>query len=386
MLAARRLGALALLWLMLVGTACQSAPSGGVAPAARSPASSAPAGSSPAPAPGGAAASAPAAPGAPAPAASAAAPSPIKIKFSQPLDALSLISMYVARGNGYFVDEGIDLEVITFSGGGPDVQALIAGDVEFDATAATFLISAYQEGTPLVGVASILNRAIVNAVMHKDVAQARGIMAATPLREKLAALRGLTLGVSRPGSLTFQIATYWAQKAGYTPGTDVNILAVGGGAGMIASLEQRNVDVIVASPPDPEEAVRQGIGVMVINNAAGEDPDLADFLQQVVLARPDYVRDNPEIVRRVVRALVRANRWVTQRSAEETVMLLQPFFGQMPADTLLESVRSVRAAVPADGRMTEKGLLVNYELMELAGALKARPPWDALVTNQYLPQ
>jgi ABC-type nitrate/sulfonate/bicarbonate transport system substrate-binding protein len=294
--------------------------------------------------------------------------------------------MYVARGNGYFADEGIDLEVVTFSGGGPDVQALIAGDVDFDATAATFLISAYQEGTPLLGVASILNRAIVNAVMHKDVAQARGITASTPLRDKLAALRGLTLGVSRPGSLTFQIATYWSQKAGLTPGTDVNILAVGGGAGMMASLEQRNVDVIISSPPEPNEAMRQGMGVMLIDNAAGEDPDLADFLQQVVLARPDYVRDNPEIVRRVVRALVRANRWITEHSAEEATPILQPFFGQMPAETLLESTRSVRAAVPADGRMTERGLVVNYELMELAGSLKARPPWDVLVTNEYLPQ
>jgi NitT/TauT family transport system substrate-binding protein len=373
---ARHRGALAVLLLLFSGLACQSAPSAG--PSA--PPASAPAAGAPAPA-----AAAPS--GAPAaPAASAAPPAPIKIKFSQPLDALSLISMYVARGNGYFADEGIDLEVVTFSGGGPDVQALIAGDVDFDATAATFLISAYQEGTPLLGVASILNRAIVNAVMHKDVAQARGITASTPLRDKLAALRGLTLGVSRPGSLTFQIATYWSQKAGLTPGTDVNILAVGGGAGMMASLEQRNVDVIISSPPEPNEAMRQGMGVMLIDNAAGEDPDLADFLQQVVLARPDYVRDNPEIVRRVVRALVRANRWITEHSAEEATPILQPFFGQMPAETLLESTRSVRAAVPADGRMTERGLVVNYELMELAGSLKARPPWDVLVTNEYLPQ
>ena len=58
----------------------------------------------------------------------------------------------------------------------------------------------------------------------------------------------------------------------------------------------------------------------------------------------------------------------------------------MPAETLLESTRAVRAAVPADGRMTERGLLVNYDLMELAGAFKARPAWDLLVTNQYLPQ
>ena len=46
----------------------------------------------------------------------------------------------------------------------------------------------------------------------------------------------------------------------------------------------------------------------------------------------------------------------------------------------------MRAAVPADGRMTERGVVVNYDLMELAGALKSRPAWDTLVTNQYLPQ
>jgi NitT/TauT family transport system substrate-binding protein len=368
---ARRLSTLALLVLLLAGLACQS-PSRGAEPAPAAPAPTA--------------AQAPPTASPAAPAASAQPPAPVKIKISQPVEALSLISMYVARGNNYFVDEGIDLEVITFSGGGPDVQALIAGDVEFNATAATFLISAYQEGTPLLGVVSILNRAIVNAVMHKDVAQARGITPTMPLRDKLAALRGLTLGVSRPGSLTFQIATYWTQKAGYTPGNEVNILAVGAGSGMLASLEQRNVDVIINSPPEPDEAVRQGIGVMFISNAAGEDPDLADFLQQVVLVRPQYARDNPDVVRRVVRALVRANRWIADHSAEETAALLQPFFGQMPAETLLESTRAVRAAVPADGRITERGLVVNYDLMELAGSLKGRPSWDALVTNQYLPQ
>src|SRR5438270_101162 len=120
------------------------------------------------------------------------------------------------------------------------------------------------EGTQLLGVASILNRAVVNAVIHKDVAQAKGITPTTPLADKLAALRGLTLGVSRPGSLTFQIGTYFIQQAGLTPGNEASVLAVGGGTAMLASLEQRKVDVIVNSPPEPEEAMRQGIGVMFI--------------------------------------------------------------------------------------------------------------------------
>src|SRR4051812_15017809 len=125
--------------------ACQGPPRGAEStqPAAGAPAAGAggqaPAGGAPAPAASG---QAPAGPG------GAAAPAPLKVRVSQPLDALSLASMYVARGNGYFADEGIEPEVITFSGGGPDVQALIAGDVEFNVTATTFLISAYKEGTP----------------------------------------------------------------------------------------------------------------------------------------------------------------------------------------------------------------------------------------------
>src|SRR5438128_1493483 len=115
--------------------ACQGAPRGAESP----PPAGAPAAGGGGGQPTGGGPAAPAASGqAPAPAGGTAAPTPLKLRVSQPLDALSLASMYVARGNGYFTDDGIDLEVITFSGGGPDVQALIAGDVEFDATAATF--------------------------------------------------------------------------------------------------------------------------------------------------------------------------------------------------------------------------------------------------------
>jgi len=366
----RRGSPLAALLVLLTGAAlaCQGAPRGA-------------GGAPPTAAPGSASqAAAPAAP------TSTAPPAPVKVRMSQPLDALSLASVYVARANNYFTDEGIDLDVTTFTGGGPDVQALIAGDVDFDATAATFLISAYQEGNPLLGVVSILNRAVVNGVMHKDVAAAKGVTTTTPFRDKLAALRGLTIGVSRPGSLTFQMGTYFIQEAGLTPGTDASVLAVGGGAGMLAALEQRKVDIIMNSPPEPEEAIREGIGIMYINNSAGEDPSLADFLQQVVLVRPDYARDHADVVRRMVRAFVRADKWINDHSAEELAALLQPFFPEMPAETLQASARSVRPAVPTDGRMTEQGILANYTLMELTGSLKSRPPWDALVTNEYLPQ
>ena len=57
-----------------------------------------------------------------------------------------------------------------------------------------------------------------------------------------------------------------------------------------------------------------------------------------------------------------------------TAAVLRPFFAQIDEDTLLEATRAVQPGIPPDGRLTERGLLVNYDLMELAGTLKGRLP------------
>jgi NitT/TauT family transport system substrate-binding protein len=308
------------------------------------------------------------------------------VKLSQPVEALSFTSVYAARHLRLFEEEGLVVEMILTQGGGPDTQVLIAGEVQFNAAAPSNLIGAYQEGAPLIGVVNLLNRLIVNGVMHRDVAAQRGITTASPLPDKLAALKGLTVGATRPGALTAQVAQYALRKGGHSVGVDATLLGVGSGAAMIAALEQRKVDVIFNSPPEPQELVRRGLGVTIMDNTAGEDPDLAEFLQQVLVVRTDYAREQPDTVRRMVRALVRANRWVAEHPTEEVAAILHPFFPQIDEDTLLEATRAVKPGIPPDGRLTERGLLVNYDLMELAGTLKGRPPWTALLTNEYLPE
>jgi NitT/TauT family transport system substrate-binding protein len=350
-----------LVMLLASSVACQSAPRGETKPGAGD-------------------AAAPSQAAAPAPTRAA----PIKVRLSQPVAGLGYTSIYVANRNGYFADEGLDMEVLTLTtGGGPETQALIAGDVQFGATGTTILIASYQEGTPLLGIVSLLNRMNMHLAMRSDVVQAKGIGPQTPLRDKLAALRGTTIGVTRLGSLTDQVARYYVQKAGLKPGEDVTILAVGTGTAMMAALDNRLVDVVVDSTAALGEAVDQGLAIVVVSAASGEDPDLNDYLQQLITVRPDYARDNPETVRKVVRAVVRANRWVSEHSVGELADLLTEDLGQRPSEFL---VQSVKLAIPPDGRMTERGLLTNYDMMELNGTLKGRPPWTALVTNEYLPQ
>src|ERR1700746_1074077 len=72
------------------------------------------------------------------------------VRMAQPTNSLGYLSIYAARANGYFNDEGITLELIIVQGGA-DIAAIISGSVDFDATSTGGLLRAFSGGTELLG-------------------------------------------------------------------------------------------------------------------------------------------------------------------------------------------------------------------------------------------
>jgi len=316
----------------------------------------------------------------------AAAQAPVKVRLTMPVTALSMTPVYVAQARGYFAEEGLDVAVTVTGGSGPDIKALIAGEVDFTFTPGDNVFLAFQEGKRLVMVMSGLNRLFINWAMHKDVARERGITGTTPLAEKLKALKGLTVGVTTPGALTAHLAAFVIRKAGYVPQQDVKILAIGSGPTWIAALENRKVDVALTATPTPETAIQRGFAVMFIDNARGEDPSFSEFLMASLITRPEVIEKNPDLVRRMVRALVRANQWTRSAGADEVAAVLRPTFAQTDPAIHLTGVKAVLPAISADGRTTERSFQVTQDVLEQAGLLKRRVGFAEVVTNDFVPR
>ncbi len=315
------------------------------------------------------------------------AQAPRKVKMTLPVVALTTAPVYLAEAKGYFAQEGLTVDITMTGGGGPDIKALIAGDVDFTYTASDQVILPWQEGRRLVMVMGVIPRALINWAMHKDVAQAKGVTEKSPLADKLKALRGLTIGVTQAGSLTANLAAYTLRKAGLVPQQDATVIPVGSGLTWLAALEQRKVDAALMSPPLPDTAVARGYAILLIDNARGEDPALAEFLQQVFVTRPDVIQKDPELVRKLVRALVRANRWALAAKPEEIADALQPSMGgATPRDALLTGIKATVPAYSRDGRITEQALKAATDVMEVAGILKKRPMLADVATNDFLPK
>jgi len=292
--------------------------------------------------------------------------------------------VYIGQSKGFFADEKLDLDVTSTGGGGPDIRALIAGDVEFSFTTGDNVILAQQEGKKLLMVMSGLNKVFINWAIHKDAAKTKGISESTPLTEKVKALKGLTIGVTNPGALTAHLAAFVVRKAGYNPQQDVQIIPIGAGPTWLAALENRKVDVALTAPPVPETAISRGFAIMFINNAKGEDPSVPEFLMENLIARPETVAKEPDLVRRMVRALTKANQWALKSTPEQVADALKPFMAQTPPDLLLAGVKSVLPALSPDGRTSERSVQITQDVLEQAGILKKRVPYSDIVTNDFL--
>jgi NitT/TauT family transport system substrate-binding protein len=307
-----------------------------------------------------------------------------KVKMTIPVIAHSMTPVFVAQNKGFLAEEKLELDVTSTNGGGPDIRALIAGDVEFCFTTGDNVILAQQEGKKLVMVMSGLHRLFINWAMHKDVAKAKGITESMPLADKMKALKGVTVGVTNPGALTAHLAAFVIRKAGYNPQQDVNIIPIGSGPTWLAALENRKVDVALTAPPVPDTAISRGFAIMFINNAKGEDPSIPEFLMENLVVRPEMITKEGDLVRRMVRALTKANKWALQSTPEQVADALKPSMAAIAPDLLLAGVKAVLPTLSTDGRISERSAQITQDILEQAGILKKRVAYSEIVTNDFL--
>jgi NitT/TauT family transport system substrate-binding protein len=125
---------------------------------------------------------------------------------------------------------------------------------------------------------------------------------------------------------------------------------------------------------------------MFINNTKGEDPSISEFLMENLIARPETIKKDPELVRRMVRALVKSNKWALSSTPEQVAEALKPTFAKTDPAIHLAGVRAVLPTLSQDGRTTEKSFQATQDVLEQAGLLKKRVAYGDIVSNEFLPK
>ena len=308
-----------------------------------------------------------------------------KVKVTIPVPGLSFMPLYAGVDKGIFAKNGLDVEIVSTAGDGPDVDSLIAGAVEFTVSTPNRLMTAWEQGKPLLGVMNLGNRMVVDCWMNKEIAEQLKVTADTPLEQRIKALKGQTVAGTRPGAFTYLLLIGYAKRFGLEPQKDVNIIGIGSGAAMIPAVENNQVAVACTGAPAADLAISRGKSVIFTENAAGKDPALTDFLYEVLYVRPDWAKANADTVRRMTKSLKESMNWVMDASDADLLPVLKKNMAGAPDEILLKAMKNTRNMYKRDGRILDAEVNKASAFLISTGALTKQPPPAAITSNEYLP-
>ena len=227
---------------------------------------------------------------------------------------------WVAKETGIFARNGLDVQLIFFTGGTTAILALVSGDVPVTQVSGPGLVNSALAGSDTVFIAAGMTS--LNYVLMGKA----GIKTGEQLKSG-------TVAISRFGSATDSIARFALKKIGLTPGKDVTLVQVGSGPDRLAALLSGRVSAAVINPPSNFIAEKKGLAVVA---------DVAQmglvFQHTGAATTRRFIREHPETVRRYVKSHVEAvHRIWTDKEA--TVKTLGKYMGSTVDREILEKSR-----------------------------------------------
>jgi ABC-type nitrate/sulfonate/bicarbonate transport system substrate-binding protein len=216
------------------------------------------------------------------------------------------VSFYVAASKGFFREEGMDVEIIQAN---PrlGVMALMNGDVAFTGTFVS-TVRGILSGFPLKIVLVAFKKGVYYLIAHPSI-------------KDIQELKGKKLGVSSLRGSDHLVAEELLRSKGFNP-AQLQPVVLGDTAVRAQSVITGAVDVTTLSPP--HDLMAQKLGGKVL---AG--PPEIGMPASGMITSDRLIKENPFLVRRAVRAMLKANRFI-EDNRQETIKVLLQWVKQTP--------------------------------------------------------
>jgi NitT/TauT family transport system substrate-binding protein len=264
----------------------------------------------------------------------------VKLKAGVSVNFEGMLPIWVANDQGYFKAEGVELELVDFKGGGPAVQAFVGRSIEILFAATDHVLRLQNRGIPAVvlhGLDSYHNYTLISRANI----QAKG----------LADLKGKSVGITSPGSMTDNTIRWAIKEKKLDPDRDFRISGAGVGAAMIAAIDSGKVDAGLVQQTDTAFLLQQKKG----DYKVVEDFTSIPYAGYSVLALTSWVDANKNTARGIQRAVARAVSEVEKNPALGTAIIkkLYPHFSD---ELVVATVRSAIARVPKGGQYSAEAV------------------------------
>jgi NitT/TauT family transport system substrate-binding protein len=268
-----------------------------------------------------------------------------KIIFAYPSPSTSFLPLVVAQKKGFFDPENLQPELVQIRPA-VAIPGLTLGSVDYT-TVLGSTIAARMRGVPLVITGVFADKPMDFLVGAKGIASPKD-------------LKGKIIGISALGTATHFLTVRVLKAVGLDPEKDVTLRAVGDEGLRLQALSTGLVQASLLGSQGVIEGEKAGLKVIVAAADVIESLPFAGVT--TTLAK---LKENPQQIKRVLRAGLRGLRYVQDNKAG-TVDVIQSWY-RVEREIAASTYDLARKSFSANGEVNEKGILLSMEFARTSG-------------------
>jgi len=217
------------------------------------------------------------------------------------LSSTSVFALVIAQKEGYFREEGLNVELLSIRGE-IAIRTVLAGDVDFFTNAGSALAAGVR------GVAVKLVTVFQDKPSWDLIAQ--------PEVKSIAQLRGKNIAIMSPEGSLAVVAREMLRKNGLDPTRDVNLVTMGGDEVRFPALQTKSIQATLFNTAMSIKAQKEGFSKL------GNASEYANLIEGGLATSQDKIKQQPEKIHRFVRgALKGLIFYVSKREAAIKYMM-----------------------------------------------------------------
>lgn len=295
-----------------------------------------------------------------------------KISLSEVTRSIFYAPQYIALSQGFFEEEGLEIELTTAQGADSVMTSVLSNQSDIGFAGPEASIYVYNEGKEdYTQVFAQLTKRdgsfLVSRNENKDF--------------KWTDVKGSTIIPGRKGGVPYMTLRYVLNKYGVNPETDVTLDDSISFDLMAGAFSAGNADYVALFEPTASSTELAGKGYIVssIGKETSELPYTAYF------AKKSYIEENPEIIQKFTNAIYKGQKWMAEHSTEEVASAIAQYFPNTDTSLIITVLNrykdiDVWSSTPY---LTEDGFDLLQTIIQDAGELKQKAPYDKIINNNF---
>lgn len=291
-----------------------------------------------------------------------------KIRVAEVAHTIFYAPQYAAINQGFFEEEGLDVELILTPGADKVTAAVLSGDVEIGFSGSEACIYVYNAGEKdyLKTFAQLTQKDGSFLVSRQKLDNFT-----------LDDLKGKSIIGGRKGGMPEMTFEWALRQNNIDPSTDLNIDTSIAFAAMSGAFISGQGEFVTLFEPNALQIEKQKLGYVVAS--IGELGGVVPYTSYS--ARMSYIEKNSDIIEKFTRAIQKGLDYVHNSSDEEVANAILEFFPDTSLNDLAGVVKRYRSidAWPTTTNFSEESFYHLQEIMQAANELETKVDYNNLI-------